>query len=156
MSRLQASLLGGLFIGILSALPIVGAANYCCCLWVVVGGVLTTYLRQQNRPTGIEASEAALSGLLAGLVGSIIYITFSVLLLSVSGDMIEAQIRTMAEQYPQLPPDVREQLLAFTAGPNMVLLIAFVTVPTYAIFSMAGSLLGLLFFRKPPAPAAQA
>jgi hypothetical protein len=156
MSRLQASLLGGLFIGILSALPIVGAANYCCCLWVVVGGVLTTYLRQQGRAVSVDAPDAALSGLLAGLIGAIIYIVFSVLLLSLSGDMIEAQIRTMAEQYPQLPTDVRDRLLAFSAGPNMVLLIAFVTIPTYAMFSMAGSLLGLLFFRKPPAPAVQA
>ena len=29
--------LGGLFIGVLSALPVVGAANCCCCLWIVVG-----------------------------------------------------------------------------------------------------------------------
>jgi hypothetical protein len=156
MSRLQASLLGGLFIGILSALPIVGAANYCCCLWVIAGGVLTTYLRQQGRPVALEASEAAVSGLFAGLVGSVIYIAFSVLLLSVSGDMIESQIRTMAEQYPQMPPDVRDRLLAFSAGPNLVLLMAFVTIPMYAIFGMLGALLALLFFRKPTAPAAQA
>jgi hypothetical protein len=156
MSRLQASLLGGLFIGILSALPIVGAANYCCCLWVVVGGLLTTYLRQQGRLTTIEAAEAAVSGLFAGLIGSIIYIAFSVLLLSVSGDAIESQIRALAEQYPQMPPDVRDRLLAFSAGPNLVLLMAFVTIPMYAIFAMLGGLLGLLFFRKPSAPAAQA
>ena len=41
MARYQPALLGGLFIGVLSSLPVVGAANYCCCLWVVVGGVLT-------------------------------------------------------------------------------------------------------------------
>jgi hypothetical protein len=156
MGRLQASLLGGLFIGILSALPIVGAANYCCCLWVVVGGVLTTYLRMQGRSTAIEAPDLAFSGLVAGGIGSVIYIAFSVLLLSMSGDMIEQQIRLMAEQYPQMPPDVRDRLLAFSAGPNLVLLMAFVTIPMYAIFSMLGALLGLLFFRKPSAPAAQA
>jgi hypothetical protein len=144
MKRVQASLLGGLFIGVVSALPVVGAANYCCCLWVIVGGILTTYLQQQSRPERVES------------IGSIIYIGFSVLLLSVSGDMIESQIRSMAEQYPQMPPDVRDRLLQFTAGPSMVLLIAFVTIPMYAIFSMIGALLGLLMFRKPQAPAAQA
>ena len=36
----RSAALGGLFIGVLSALPIVGAANCCCCLWVVSGGAL--------------------------------------------------------------------------------------------------------------------
>lgn len=156
MKRVQASLLGGLFIGVVSALPVVGAANYCCCLWVIVGGILTTYLQQQSRPERVESTEAAMLGLLSGVVGALIYIGFSVLLLSLSGDMIESQIRSMAEQYPQLPPDVRDRLLQFTAGPSMVLLVAFVTIPMYAIFSMIGALLGLLIFRKPQAPTAQA
>jgi len=43
-SKLQPALLGGTFLGILSALPIVSAANLCCCLWVVAGGVLAAYL----------------------------------------------------------------------------------------------------------------
>jgi hypothetical protein len=51
---------------------------------------------------------------------------------------------------------VRDRLLAFSAGPNLVLLVAFVTIPMYAIFGMLGALLALLFFRKPTAPAAQA
>ena len=96
MKRVQASLLGGLFIGVVSALPVVGAANYCCCLWVIIGGILTTYLQQQSRPEPVESTEAAMLGLLSGVVGSLIYIGFSVLLLSVSGDMVESQIRSMA------------------------------------------------------------
>ena len=42
MTRYQPALLGGLFIGVLSALPVVNTANLCCCLWVIVGGVLTS------------------------------------------------------------------------------------------------------------------
>lgn len=156
MSRLQASLLGGLFIGVLSSLPIVGVANYCCCLWVVTGGVLTTYLRQMNQSALPEPTDAAASGLFAGVTGAVIYIVLSLLLLTMSGDMIESQIRSFAEQYPDLPADLRDRLLTFSAGPNLVLLMAFVTIPMYAIFSMVGGLLALLLFRKPTAPAAQA
>ncbi len=39
------ALLGGLFIGMLSALPIVSVGNCCCCLWMIGGGVLAAYLR---------------------------------------------------------------------------------------------------------------
>ena len=49
-SKLQPALLGGVFIGVLSALPIVSAGNLCCCLWVLSGGALAAYLLQQNQP----------------------------------------------------------------------------------------------------------
>ena len=71
MARFQPALLGGLFIGVLSALPVIGAFNVCCCLWVITGGLLTTYLEQQNTPKPIETSAAALSGLIAGAVGGL-------------------------------------------------------------------------------------
>ena len=61
--RLQPAFWGGLFIGVLSALPIVQVGNCCCCLWVVTGGVLAAYLRQQQSPYAIPASEGALVGL---------------------------------------------------------------------------------------------
>ena len=48
--RLQPAFWGGVFIGVLSALPLVSAGNCCCCLWVLCGGALAAYLRQQNTP----------------------------------------------------------------------------------------------------------
>ena len=70
--RLQPALYGGLFIGVLSALPLVNVGNCCCCLWVVCGGVLAVYLRQQNSPFAVTSAEGALVGLLAGLFGGVI------------------------------------------------------------------------------------
>ena len=67
--RLQPAFWGGLFIGVLSALPIVNVGNCCCCLWVICGGALAAYLRQQNSPVQIEAAEGALVGLMAGAIG---------------------------------------------------------------------------------------
>ena len=72
MSRHQPALLGGLFIGVLSALPVVSSANACCCLWVVAGGVLVVYLQQQNTPLPVETADAVLGGLIAGLIGAVI------------------------------------------------------------------------------------
>ena len=58
--RLQPAFYGGLLIGVLSALPIVSAGNCCCCLWVVAGGMLAVYLRQQNSPYAVTSAEGAL------------------------------------------------------------------------------------------------
>jgi len=77
-SYLQPALLGGLVTGVLSALPIVGAGNVCCCLWVVSGGLLAAYLLQQNRQHPITAADGAIVGLLAGLIGAIIQFALSI------------------------------------------------------------------------------
>ena len=152
MRRYQPSLLGGLFIGIVSALPIVGALNYCCCLWVVTGGLLTTWLQQQGRTDALDTAEAALGGLLSGLIGAVIYVVFHALLFSMSGDSFEAALRTMVEQYPQMPADLRDRMLGMGTGRNMILIMTAVTLPLYAVFGMLGALLGLALFRKPSPP----
>jgi hypothetical protein len=158
MRRYQPVILGALFIGVLSALPVVGGANYCCCLWVVVGGLLTAYLQQQAQPAPLEASEAAVSGLLAGLLGAVIYVVLTAVLFSVSGDAAQEQIRQAIESNPQIPADVRDRLTGLLTGGRLMLLVAAVSIPMYAIASMLGALLGLAIFKKkvPPAPPSEA
>ena len=56
-SKLQPAILGGVLIGVLSALPIVSAGNLCCCLWVVLGGVVAAYLLQQNQSTPLNVGD---------------------------------------------------------------------------------------------------
>ena len=159
MARFQPAVLGGLFIGVLSSLPIVGAANYCCCLWVVTGGLLTVYLQGQATPAvpaarGNDTTEAVLGGLLAGLMGAVIYVGFSVLLFSVTGDAMLAERQAALDRYPQLPPEIRDRAMTMFTGGAFVLVMAAVTIPTYAVFSMLGALLGLALFRKRPTPPA--
>ena len=68
MGKHQPALLGGVFIGVLSALPYINAAN-CCCLWVIAGGVLVVYLQQQASPTPVATNDAVIGGLIAGAIG---------------------------------------------------------------------------------------
>lgn len=150
MSRYQPALLGGVFIGVLSALPFVRAGNICCCLWVVVGGLLTVYLQQQSRPEPVEAGEAILGGLLAGVVGTLVYMLLFVGLFRVSGAEIEEQVRAALDQNPQMPPEARNILLNVFSGGSFVMLLTLVTLPVYAVFSMLGALLGLAVFKKKP------
>ena len=43
--------------GALSALPFVNAGNLCCCLWVITGGVVASYLLQQNQSAPLTPGE---------------------------------------------------------------------------------------------------
>jgi hypothetical protein len=152
-NRYQPALLGGLFIGILSSLPFVNGLNVCCCLWVVVGGLLTTYLRQQQLPVPIESSDAALGGLIAGVVGALLTILATWALLNVTGPLWQDTLRQQIEANPDVPFQVRELVIRMMTGRGLALLQFGVTLPIYAVFSMLGAMLGLAFFRKAP-PAA--
>ncbi len=156
MARYQPALLGGLFIGILSALPIIGAFNACCCLWVVVGGLLTTYLMQQNDPLPLETSAAAVAGLIAGAVGGVVSVVGGALVMMVSGGAA-AQREAMDQVFSQMgdvPPEMVEMIERFSTGPAALFITAAVTIPIFAVFGLLGALLGLAFFRKKAGPAA--
>jgi hypothetical protein len=150
MKKYQPALLGGVFIGVLSSLPVV---NYCCCLWVIAGGVLVVYLQQQATPTPVATGDAAISGLLAGGIGGVIVSIVSGLLMRAGGPIALEEIR---KQSAQIPPEVMAFLenLFSGSGITLILMMLLFCVPVYAILSMLGSFLGLAFFRKktPPQP----
>jgi hypothetical protein len=152
MQKHQPALLGGVFIGILSSLPVINFLN-CCCLWVIGGGMLVVYLQQQRKFEPVETGDAVVGGLIAGVLGGLIVAVASTLMQSVANPLMNEQFRQSLED-PNMPPEVRDMLTnLFTSG-NLAVLTFALTVPLYAIFSMLGSLLGLAIFRKKLPPAA--
>jgi len=154
-SPLQPVLLGGLFTGVLSALPIISIAN-CCCVWVVGGGMVTAYLIQHGGSGPIQLSEGALGGFLSGVVGAVFYAALSVpiqlLMMPLQRDAVEGLLASAAD----VPPEVRELLETLgSSGSFVTLFIGFVVMLLVGmIFSTLGGLLGALIFRSsPPAEA---
>jgi hypothetical protein len=70
-NKLKPALLGGLIVGVLSAIPII---NYCCCIWSIGGGALAAYLYIKSSPNPVPMGEGAMVGGLAGVVGAVIYL----------------------------------------------------------------------------------
>jgi hypothetical protein len=152
--RLQAAIWGGVFIGVLSALPIV---KLCCCLWVLCGGVLAAYLMQQNYPYAITAADGALVGLIAGVFGGV-----AATVISIPIDMMMAPFgRRLLEwvvSNPDFPQETREFLENASAqGVTAFRIVAnlFLSVIVGGVFAMLGGLLGVALFKKkdlPPPP----
>lgn len=156
--RLQPAFWGGLFIGVLSALPIVSAGNCCCCLWVVAGGVLAAYLRQQQSPSAIPASEGALVGLMAGVIGGVIGVVLSIPLQAVTGPIQRQLVDWVLSTNPDLPAEVRDAIERASGDRGfraLGLALSFVfNVVAGLVFGMLGGLLGVALFKKnvPPPP----
>ena len=155
-------MIGGVIMGVLSALPIVSAGNVCCCLWVVSGGVIAAYLVQQNQSLPITPADGALVGLLAGLVGAAVRFVVSIPIDFLMAPFEQAMLQRVLE-VGTLPPEFRDLIerysgrdrevsLAFQVVGRIVGLMFWMFVG--AVFSTLGGLIGSLIFRKdsPPAP----
>jgi hypothetical protein len=156
--RLQPAFWGGLFIGVLSALPIVQVGNCCCCLWIVTGGVLAAYLRQQQTPYAIQASEGALVGLMAGVLGGVLTVIISIPMHAITGPMQQRMMDWVLSANPDLPAEFRDAIQRASGDAALnPLSLAFSLVYYLVvgmIFGMLGGLLGAAVFKKnaPPPP----
>ena len=156
---LQPVLFGGLFMGVLSALPIISIGN-CCCLWVTGGGVVTAYLTQHGRPDPIQLGEGAVGGFLSGIVGAVVYAVLALPIQLVTAPLQRGLMDGMLASAADLPPEVREMLESLGSGSGVgAVVVGFVFMLALGmVFSTLGGLLGALIFRSTPpaAPAAGA
>ncbi|HSE32692.1 MAG TPA: hypothetical protein VLA93_14060 [Pyrinomonadaceae bacterium] len=98
MSKLKPALLGGLIVGVLSAIPFL---NYCCCLWSIGGGVLAGMLYINGSTVRVTSGDGAIVGALAGLVGGVIYLIIGLpIALLYSGAAMEEAFRNSGVQMP--------------------------------------------------------
>lgn len=147
---LRPALMAGLVIGLLSSIPVVQAANYCCGLWLFGGGLLAAFLLQQGQAAPITATDGAVVGLQAGLVGFVV----SLLLLC-----------AMYWSAGWMAPDYLQNIVDLVGGWRVErpdqggggALLAFRLVLAF-IFSLIvppiGGLLGVALFRSEPAVSA--
>ena len=154
-ARLQPALLGGVTIGVLSALPVINLAN-CCCAWILFGGALSAYLMQQNYPQPIQIGDGAIVGLLAGVTGAFVWLIVSVPI-SVAMAPFESEIanRVMRDA-SEMAPELRGLLENVSGRPviGLGLIIGFfVMLCVSSVFAMLGGLFGALMFRKGEPPA---
>jgi hypothetical protein len=145
--------------GVLSALPVVSAANLCCCLWVVGGGLVAAYVLQQNDSTAITPADGALVGLLAGLLGAVIQVLVSIPITFVVAPMERALLQRVIDMAGTMPEDMRQMVeqygrggesIAFTIAARAVAFMFWLCVG--AVFSTVGGLIGAAVFRKQTPP----
>lgn len=146
--KLQPALLGGLFIGVFSALPFISAGNLCCCLWIVTGGALASYVAQQNSSIPLTPGDGANLGLMAGTVGAIVHLIASVPLAIAMAPLQRQMMERLLEQAQDVPPEIRDLVEQFEPAVGGFAFMFVVMLVLGAIFATLGGFLGVIMFRK--------
>ena len=151
---------GGLFLGVLSAVPPISFLNCACCILVVGGGLLASYLYMKDYPLDsprVTYGDGALLGLLAGLFGAVVDTVVSIpinlmLPFGFSNQDALEQLRNT--------PDIPPQLIDFLESIWILISLLFGGI-VFSIFAMVGAMLGVALFGPkggaqpgsvPPAP----
>ena len=150
----RSAALGGLFIGVLSALPIVGAANCCCCLWIVSGGALSAYLEVQQKNRSLTTGEGAAVGALAGVVGAFVWLPIVIVISIVLGPVQQAIFEQIAQNARDIPPEVREYMENMGGRSTAAYFVLFFPqLFIGALFAAIGGMLAAAYYKKEVPPA---
>ena len=152
-ARLQPALLGGVTIGVLSALPVV---QCCCCAWMLFGGALAAYLMQQNHPEPVTVGDGAGVGIMSGAIGAVVWLIISIPIGAVMSPLNGRLVQQVLRESPDLSPWLREALESSSNAPGVgigVVFGFFVMLVLMTATGMLGGIFGAMMFRKsPPAP----
>lgn len=157
--KLKPALIGGVALGAASGIPIINLGNCICCAWVIGGGVLATflYLREAAPSAQPPYGDAALVGVLTGLIGAVVSSILGALFnMMVSSADPFGQLATVMEGQ-DVPPEVQEMLASLGSGGGgcisfVISLVVLCVI--YPVFAVVGSLIATAAFHRntPQAP----
>jgi len=148
---LKPALTGGLFLGVLSAIPLIGSLNIICCLWAQAGGGLATWLLNKQRPGSLKYGDGAFAGVISGLIGAFVatLITIPIELVMLTPEAA-AQIQARMSQVP-MAPAMRELFAQFfSPGFNLYRTLFWLVfyMVLFGLFSMIGGILTVALLNR--------
>ena len=164
-AKLKPALIGGVALGIASALPGLNLLNCACCALVLGGGMLAAYFYLKQVPPSPKApyGDGALLGVMAGAIGAVVATLVSIPLAPLNQAIGRAtglggdpdQVREGLEQL-DLPPQVEDLIVSLSAGEVTAvgLLVGLaMNLIVFSIFALIGALIGVAVFHKKAPPA---
>jgi hypothetical protein len=149
------ALVGGAVAGILSAVPFV---NCLCCLWIIGGAMLASYLLSKNSLVSLTAGDGAIVGIFAGIVAAVAHSLVSLPLQDFNRRWLQVFMEQFSQFTEEMPAGWDKLLEQQTGGTSLPLFLLSLVILA-AIYSVLGALGGIigasLFGRKKPPQAAE-
>ena len=152
-NMLKPALIGGVALGILSALPVVSLGNCVCCAWAIVGGIVAAYLHIKDSPVRVTIGRGAGVGLAAGAIGAVICnLLWFAINSSIDSESIRVLLREQMERNSNMPEESRQLVEAFISRGDLATLVLITAVAgaivCFSLFAMLGGAVGVAIFEK--------
>ena len=158
-NKVKSAVIGGVVLGLLSAIPFINWLNFCCCLWAILGGMLASYLYVKNSAVPASAGDGAILGAIAGAIGVVIFLIVGIPLSIVAGEAMRAMLISIMQNVDPNQAELVERQMAATAGAISATIIQSLMIAVFLfVFSVLGGLIGIPIFEKrkvgpmPPPP----
>ncbi len=114
----QPALVGGLIVGIASALPGISALNCCFCGWALIGGAIAVKMKINESARPLQAGDGARIGLYAGVIAAVVFIVIATPII-LSGFATDFSMRVMEGVANRLNnPELQDAMAAALAETN--------------------------------------
>lgn len=160
-SMVVPALIGAVFLGITSALPLVNFINCACCALVIGGGIIASFLYLRDYPPHLPPmtyGDGAVLGVLTGVLGSLIWTAVNVPLtffkFQLGAGMTDLSELREALNEANIPPEVSEMILNLFSGSalsiGMIIFEFLINIVISLIFATLGAIIGVALFQKKP------
>jgi hypothetical protein len=148
----QPALAGGMFLGFLSSIPFISAANCLCCMWVLLGGGIAATLLARQRPSGITYGDGAFVGVLSGLFGAVVG-TIAHIPIQMIAARFQSEQKQLEDLFRQfgIEGPMRDWMLRVASGEisaATIFLTFFANLLVWSLFAMIGGILTVAILNK--------
>ena len=152
-NMLTPALVGGVVAGLLSGIPFL---NCFCCLWIIAGAVLSSYLLAKNSPVSLTPGDGAIVGTLAGISAAIIESLIGIPLRGLNLAVMRRMIERLSEFADEMPSGWENWINRTGGGFSiaMFLIGLFISAVIFAALGALGGIIGASLFGKKKAEGA--
>lgn len=148
------ALVGGAVAGVLTAVPLV---NCLCCLWIIGGAMLASYLLAKNSTVSLSSGDGAIVGIFAGIVAAVIDAVVSIPFETLNREFVQKFMDQLSQFVEDIPAGWEKWMERGTEGMSMAwfLLGLAVSAVIFAVFGALGGVIGASLFGKKKTPQVQ-
>ena len=146
-NMLSPALIGGAVAGVLSGIPFL---NCLCCLWIIGGAVLASYLLAKDSPVSLTSGDGAIVGALAGISAAVVDSLVGIPLHGLNVAVMRRMMERLSEFADEMPSGWENWLDRTGGGISVVMFLMglFISAAVFAVLGALGGIIGMSLFGK--------
>jgi hypothetical protein len=146
------ALVGGAVAGVLSAIPFV---NCLCCLWIIGGAMLASYMLVKDSSVALTAGDGAIVGIFSGVVAAVVDAFISIPFHAINSAFVQRIMERIADYTEEMPSGWERWMEtgSLETSASMFMLGLLISAIIFSILGALGGIIGISIFGKKSAQA---